>query len=353
MVVRYIADLFDVVIEDTSSEGKLPSKAFHSVSIGTGFGPDFPEDLVGQIITSSSELVVAKVLEKGAILTLPRGRTTWLYLDGDGDRFDSADLDAAHFVNEVGEEQAIFDTSRFTPDPPEQAATVFAGLPSTANTPVTITFHWKRYQPGGFVVNLPDDLPDQFGSRFDQVRFGLERGTTESYKGVVTEPDTDANYIGKSMAVSTLVDVSQVQSAPLGWDPVPIPFKHPRVYNLTGGTDSVLAQIYLSEEGASNLIKLSAKQDATQSGMWGNDISVSVRRSKSGPAYFDVTVAYEGAVLENARLAVMGGSQPPLPDDDLTHQLSSTGSELLKPGPVGILQAKAAGIQANVTRDRT
>jgi hypothetical protein len=349
MVVTFITDLFNVEIKGISSEGKSLVEGYPHVSIDASPGPNFSRSLLWQIMNPPSELVVAKVLEKGAILTLPLGRTTWLYLDGDGDRYDSADFDTARFVSMIGEEQAIFDTSRFTPNPPEQEMTVFAGLPTT-DAPVTITFHWECYQPGGFVVNLPDDLPDQFGSRFDQVRFGTEKDSEESYPGVVTEPDTDTNYIGTKMADSKLVDVHQVESPPpLGRDPVSIPFKHPRVFNLTGGTDTIPAQIYLSEEGASHLIELSAKQ----SGVWGNDISVSVGRSESGPTYFDVTVYYEGVVLENARLAVMGGSQPPPSDDDLTHQLSPTGSELLKPGPVGILQAKAAGIQADVSRDRT
>jgi hypothetical protein len=349
MVVTFISDLFHVEMKGASPDGKPVVEEYSLVSIDAGTGPNFSRSLLWQIMQRPSALVAAKAVEKGAILTLPRGSTTWQYLDGNGDRYDSAVFDTARFVSMYGAEQAILDSSRFIPNAPEQEVTVFAGLPTT-DAPVTITFQWQCYQPGRFAVNLPDDLPDRFGSHFDQVRFGAEKDEAESYPGVVTEPDTDTSYLGTKMAASNLVDVRQVESPPpLGWDPVPIPFKHPRVFKLTGGTDAVPAQIYLSEEGASHLIELSAKQ----SGAWGNDIAVSVRRSQSGPAYFDVTVSYVGVVLENARLAVMGGSQPPPPDDDLTHQLSSTGSELLKPGPVGILQAKAAGIQANVTRDRT
>ena len=62
---------------------------------------------------------------------------------------------------------------------------------------------------------------------------------------------------------------------------------------------------------------------------------------KAGPARFDVTVSYPGARFENARQVALGGEHLPVLTDDL-----------LRPGPVGVLQAKAAGIYAKVTRDR-
>ncbi len=59
-----------------------------------------------------------------------------------------------------------------------------------------------------------------------------------------------------------------------------------------------------------------------------------------GPGRYEVTVNYAGARFENARQAVRGA---PLP---------AAAAELLEPSPVGILQAKAAGVSAGVTRDR-
>jgi hypothetical protein len=338
MVVTHISDLFDLEVE-----GKTINENYPCVSIGTGSGPDFPEDITWRIITKPSRLVRAIEMKKGTILTLPRGRTTWIYLDGDGDRFDAAAFKKAQFANGIGKELAVFDISRFSPAPPEQEATMFAG--PISGVPVKLQFHWTRRQPGAFMVNLPDDLPDRFGSRFNQVRFGTAKGAGEGYEHVVTEPTSDADYIGTILADSKLVDVNTVSTVPLGWDPVPIPFHHPRSFNLSGGTDSTPAQLYLQEEGVPAFIELSAKE----SGVWGNDISVRVSRNNTSPAHYDVTISYQGVRLENARHTVSGGRYTVMGGE----QLSPSGDDLLKPGPVGILQSKAAGIKADVTRDRT
>jgi len=77
-------------------------------------------------------------------------------------------------------------------------------------------------------------------------------------------------------------------------------------------------------------------------GAWGNAIEVTVRKGAKGPAHFDVTISYPGVRLENARQTVLGA--PNLP---------ASSNDLLQPVPMGILQAKAAGIGASVTRDRT
>jgi hypothetical protein len=131
---------------------------------------------------------------------------------------------------------------------------------------------------------------------------------------------------------------------PLGWEAVTIPFSHPRTHNLTGGTGSEIgatdgqaAALSLREQGGP-LIALSA----TQNGVWGNNITVSVSKGDKGPAYFDVTISYQGARFECARQTVLGGKELP-----------AQSADLLKPGAVGILQSKAAGIKADVTRDRT
>jgi len=52
-----------------------------------------------------------------------------------------------------------------------------------------------------------------------------------------------------------------------------------------------------------------------------------------------VTVTLGTAVFENARRAVLG--QPP----------EVQGEQLVQPGPVGILQAKAAGVNAEALRE--
>ena len=74
-------------------------------------------------------------------------------------------------------------------------------------------------------------------------------------------------------------------------------------------------------------------------GAAGNKISVAAR--KSGPALFDISLAFAGGRFENARQTVKGEALPVLTE------------KLLQPSPVGILQAKAAGIRAEVTRETT
>ena len=88
-------------------------------------------------------------------------------------------------------------------------------------------------------------------------------------------------------------------------------------------------------------IKLTAAREANPAaGAFGNEIVVTARKSDAGPARFDVTISYQGGRFENARLAARGGDRlPPRMED------------FLRPGAVGVLQAKAAGVHAEVTRD--
>jgi len=233
----------------------------------------------------------------------------------------------------------VFNISRFSSAPPEQEATVFAEARTVTDPPVSVQFHWLRHQPGAFVVNLPDDLPERFGSRFDQARFGMANNAPEVYTNVVTEPDNDPDFTGTQLAKSNLVEADSVPIVPLGWEPITVPIYHPRARLLGGGTDSDPAMLFLQEPGAQRFIRLKAKK----AGAWGNAISVTVRKGSNGqPAYFDVTVSYPGVRFENARQTVLGGKQLPVSSD-----------ELLKPGPIGIWQAKAAGVQVDVTRNRT
>jgi len=166
----------------------------------------------------------------------------------------------------------------------------------------------------------------------------MTNSAPEEYQNVVTEPDDHLESFSKQLVTSKLVVADPVATVPIGWDPMVIPFYHPRVRMLTGGTDSQKAMLFLQELGAQGFVRLTAKE----AGAWGNAIAITVRKGTKGPAYFDVTVNYPGVRLENARQTVLGGKQLPTSSDDL-----------LKPGPIGILQAKAAGVQTSVTRQRT
>jgi hypothetical protein len=111
-----------------------------------------------------------------------------------------------------------------------------------------------------------------------------------------------------------------------------MPFRKPQF--LTLGGPGQAARLYLAEEGLSGFIKLEAKVEGT----WGNEISVGARQV--GPAIYDVSVSYLGGRFESARSVVLGPSP-----GELT-------KALVQPGPIGVLQAKAAGVRAVVTRDR-
>jgi hypothetical protein len=343
IVVDSLETLFDVTIQGTADDGSTMTESYPCVSIGAG--AQHLKSLSATILKNPSQLVVAEELQKAAAMRLPRGRSDFTYAAADGARFNHASFNHARFAGGQCAEQGVFNVSLFScplklaHEKPE--ATVFAG--GDAAPAVQLTLRWNNYRPGSFVVNLPADLPERFGARFGQARFGQTGSAPESYPGVVMEPETDQDYIKTRInSKSNLVTANNVPRVPLGWDPMPIPFHHPRARKLTGGTDTDQAAIYLAEPGVPGFIEVKA----IQAGTWGNTIEVTAR--KAAPARFDVTIGYQGARFENARQTVLAGrtlapGEVPLPP--LT-------GEILKPRPVGVLQGKAAGVLASVTRDR-
>jgi len=273
-------------------------------------------------------------LNKANVLRLPRGRSFWRFLDCDPDRYNQVSFDEAHFAGAACAEGGIFNISRFDYSPPERSQAVFASSAPSADPEVEVSLNWVEHRPGAFQVSLPADLPEKFGGLFNQGRFGRRSAQPEIYDHVVTEPVTDEDHIVKRLnAGSELVQAKIVARVPLGWAPFPMPFRRPRF--LTLGSEETPARIYLSDEGIDGFVEIRARTE----GEWGNAVSVSAR--KVGPALFEVTVAYNGAVFELARQIVSG---PELPDLVL---------DVLKPAPVGVLLAKAAGIRTSVTRAGT
>jgi hypothetical protein len=287
---------------------------------------------------------------KSAALTLPRGRSSWAYFDCYGARFDLNRFDV-RFAGGHCIDRAVFDFSRFNESAKgantDYLATVTeAAVFAAANVPdppVEVSFRWMEHQPGAFVVNLPLELPESFGARFNFTRIGM--ADTEIYEGVFTEPEeNNPNHFKERINLgpkivkgekvtsgSTLLTAEVVDRVPLDFEVITIPFRKPR--QLTGGNERRPAQMYLAEKDLTRFIKLSARAE----GAWGNAISVAAR--KAGPARFDVTVDYAGARFENARVTALGGAQLP-----------SLTEEILRPGPAGVLQAKAAGVKAQVSR---
>lgn len=300
-----------------------------------GTSSDVPDEkiLVDQLDEQKSCEGAGSVQDKAAALVLPQGRSEWAYLDCGGARFDRDRFDAAHFVGKACVEQGVFNVSRFTCLPPNADSTVFASALRTPDPPAEVRFHWLQHQPGAFAVNLPVDLPERFGGRFNQARFAKAGDNPEEFKNVVTEPPTDPDFLVKRIASSTLLSARPVERVPIGFTAATIPFR--KLRRLTGGSDTAAARLYLAEKDVPGFIELSAREP----GAWGNAIAVAVR--KSGPARFDLTVSYQAARFENARRVVLGGAELPALTEDL-----------LKPGPIGVLQAKAGGIKAQVTRDR-
>jgi hypothetical protein len=195
---------------------------------------------------------------------------------------------------------------------------------------------------------LPADLPATFGARFNQARFASTSNAVEEYKGVVTEPADDPDYIVSRIngRPSGLVKAKLVSTVEQGFQAVPLPIRRPSFRKLTGGTSARAARIFLAEKDVPGFIRLVAArpgetgEDGTP-GAWGNDVVLAAGKSAAGPARVEVKVSYQGARFENARLAAGGGAELPAVE------------QLLRPGPAGVLQAKAAGIHAEVTRDGT
>ncbi len=277
-----------------------------------------------------------RILGSGSALTLARGLSEWLYLEALASRFDQARFDEGRFAGFPCTEVGVFDASDFAPVAP--IAPVFGPLPADSGTEVVL--RWESHRPGAFVVNLPTDLPSRFGGRFDEARYTFPQPTEpdkypgEPYLGAVTEPASDPLYlVTRVNASSKLVKASPAPRAPLGYEAVSIPFRRPRSLTLGGPTQP--ARLYLAEAGVPGVLLL----EAVEPGAWGNDISVVTRAA--GPGAWDVFISLAGARFENARETVLG---PPLP---------ALAQDLLKPGPIGVLQAKAAGVEARVTRDLT
>jgi hypothetical protein len=352
------AAAFDVTLRrEAADPARQVIEKYAGVLIGRGPSSD---SLTIRIATKPSELVHAEERDKADALKLVIGTSEFIYTNCHASRFDSAkfpnepergsgdffNAEDARFSGGTCREWALFDISRFSDAPPENEAAYFGPPFPMADPAVNLQVNWTRFQPGAFTVNLPADLDEQFGARFDQGRFGLPKGAAEQYEGVLTEPASDPNYLAKQVnAHSTLVTAAPFPKStpPAGWDALTMPFIHPRSRNLTGGTNTEFARMYLAEDGVPGLIELRARVK----GEWGNTIAVTSKRS--GTVRFDMSIGYEGVRLESAREIALAGRIFG-PGDNPLSQLTA---QILKPSSVGILQAKAAGVLASLTRDRT
>jgi hypothetical protein len=281
--------------------------------------------------SSRSTLVRASEVDKGAFLSLPRGRSRWRYLECAGPRFGRARFDQDRFPGGACLEEGIWNVSRFA-GPYDAEKPVFA--PWGANPPVEVSVGWTAHLPGAFEVHLPADLPAYFGGRFNEARFGGAGDARELFQ-VVTEPAGDPDHLVRTLADrSLLVDAEVVDRVPIGWTAVPIPTRRPRVHRLRRGRPGEAARLYLRDPDVPLLVEVRAREP----GDWGNGVEVSVR--PHAPGRFELAVGFGGARFECARAVVRGGDHlPPL------------GASLTRPGPLGLLHARAAGIAFRVARE--
>jgi hypothetical protein len=212
--------------------------------------------------------------------------------------------------------------------------------------PVEVDICWTAHRAGTFEVRLPGDLPSWFGGRFNDGRFGASAAQRDVFE-VVTEPEDDPEFIVELVNDrSRLVRARVVARVPIGWKAVDLPFRRPRVHHLRGGNESEHARLFLREREPAfratppapprTLLLLELR--ARELGAWGNGVEVSVR--PAGPGRYELTVAFGGARFECARAVVRGGDRlPPL------------GPDLVRPGPLGLLHARAAGVAFRVSRD--
>ncbi|MBK8985283.1 MAG: hypothetical protein IPM39_04250 [Chloroflexi bacterium] len=332
LLVQQVEALFSVTLRFQSAEGDAITEAYEGVTIGGD--PAADEALIRRIGQRPSAFVRAVSWPKATVLSLPQGRSSWRFLDCYGPRFNHARFDQARFPGGVCLDRGVFNVSRFANTPPEPVVAVFTSIHDLPDPPVQVSFAYERYQPGAFLVRLPADLPERFGGRFNQARFGQGKGRPEVYETAVTDPPNDDLYIVKLLNTrSALVEAQIVPRVPLGWTAVPMPFRDP--HYLTLGSPANPAQIYLTDVGIDGFLRIQAREP----GAFGNNIAIAAR--SSGPAMFDFSVIYEGVPFENARQTVLG------------RPLSALTTDSLEPGPVGVLQAKAAGVSVRVIRERT
>jgi hypothetical protein len=339
LAVETIARVFDVTVDGVT---------FPAVTIDARAGA---RSLSACLSTPGGPSVIARDAAPSEALRLPRGRSDWMVVQCDSARFDAAYYDSSRFAGGVCAVPGIFNVSCFNAkaddgDPHAALSGELARFnPFAADQFLTISATWQSHRPGAFVVNLPADLPDSFGARFNAARFASQSEEAEAYAGIVLDPPKDPHHIVnvlKNTNGKSLVRAEPVASVPLGWEPQVVPFAQPRRRYLTGGRADRPSALYLQQRGVAGAIRIFARDP----GAWGNQISITVRFA--APAIFDLTVCHAAARFECARMIAFTGrvlkpGEYPLP---------ALTAEVIKPGPVGVVQAKAAGIHAAVTRER-
>ena len=334
LLVTSIALLFDVTL---FKEGATTASEFYpAVTIGESASSPFSFEqqlIFGQ---TPSKLARAFSLEKSAILKLEKGKSSWCFVECDSSRFNVSHFSDnnnhfSRFSGGISFERGLIGISNADYQPPQRLSAAFAGVSNNDTHINYVDFNFQPHMPGTMRVNLPADLSPRFGGRFNEAIFGVPGDKPEVFEQVVTEPESDPNNLVKRVnEESLLLKAKHVDFVPIGFSAIGIPFAKAAAFTLGSPTES--ARLFLSEQDVPGFIELSARKV----GRWGNQLSIIV--CDAGPAIFDLMISYPGSRFENARQAVLGD------------KLTAVVNESLKPGPFGVMQAKAAGTYIEVTR---
>ncbi len=352
-------------------DGKELDDFYPNVTIGD---PDLaPGSLVYEMVAGAapSRLALAESVHKGDVLRLPQGRSTWRFLEHatsrlDQDHADQPDaryatipcggllpadpssefcehrgtydlsrLDAAFFtsadpLDSCYREQGVFGVSRFAAVAGDPVVPVFAPAQPSPFRLAQLTMRWQCHQAGSFVLNLPAELSSRFMTP-EKLPLHLEA------KGAVLQPEEDATFLEKRWCSQQVPDpgpwplrAKLVVRVPIGWRAIPVPVRTP--HRLSLGHPRQAARLYLQEPGSERFLEL----EASEPGAWGNDIAVTVRRSRDGPAHYDVNVVYPLVPPEDAQNVVKGEPSPRGP---------------ISPAAISLLVTQAAGVGCAVIRN--
>jgi hypothetical protein len=245
------------------------------------------------------------------VLRLPIGESHWQYGDCYGDRFEAAyfgrrsrrgrprplPVVPGHFAGgEVCHSPGAFNLSRFYNPEQPGTETVFGSRTAAVEPQATSGFAYLTHQAGQFELQLPTDLPPQFGGRFNIARFA---GESVTYVAAIFDLPEDPQALDEQVKVHPSMVTARVELIPDEGVPIyDVPFKDDKP--LVGGSKDTYARVYLRQPGVPGVVELRAGEV----GAWGNLIVVSAPDSAT-PGAFDVTVTYTGRdMFENARQKV-------------------------------------------------
>lgn len=283
------------------------------------------------------------------VLVLALGTTDWTFSECVGPRFDSTRFDEERYPASPGQTVGMFDISRLDGTLIHDQS-IFAPVPMPPPS-AQLEFSWTQHQGGAFELRLPAELPPLFGGRFNEARFGIgvEPQTVEitrvdgppvqttalvnkraDFRGVVFAPESDPDHIARRMDPDhPLVEVASIRTnVPLGFVAERAPFRKPR--HLALGELDGRARLFLTEADSDELIELIAPE----AGLSGTRLFVSAR--PDGPGRYQIEIGFTGDRFECGRFLVLGPAEG----------AATTAAP-------GILQAKAAGVHARVTRAGT